>query len=227
MGSGRYRAETVAGRDIAAVRLTSGDAVVWAQPTAMAHARPTPEWAHIDARVQGACGDLLPVGGTYRLAIRHGLDVTVMYARCRMNAVSVSTEAPGTTIAGPATMPCDATSRQLEWTVGLRRGGETARVTCHPRVRPTGAAILQGQAWTVLGSEFKLSLGNARSAPIRVFPPESWAGQKVGLKEWAVMEGDTWVDRIGTRPRPIQNLTGLVSPDRKTARNSRRMVSWQ
>jgi hypothetical protein len=55
-------------------------------------------------------------------------------------------------------------------------------------------------------------LDDARSAPVRVFPPESWAGQEVGLEEWAVMEGNTWVDRLSTRPRPIRNLTGLGAP---------------
>jgi len=69
VASGRYRVETVAGRDVAAVRLSSGDAVVWTPITAVAPVRPTPEWAHIDARVEGALGGLLPLGGSYRLAI--------------------------------------------------------------------------------------------------------------------------------------------------------------
>ena len=94
-------------------------------------------------------------------------------------------------------LPADVTPHLVVWTFGLRRDGETAQVKYVPRVRPRGAAIFRGQVWTVLGSEFQLLLDDARSAPIRVFPPESWAAQKVGLEEWAVMEGDTWVDRLG------------------------------
>jgi hypothetical protein len=209
VASGRYRVEMVAGRDVAAVRLISGDAILWTPPTAIVPDRLTPEWAHIDARVEGAPGSHLPLGGSYRLVIRHGVDVEVIYARCRMDPASLSTGTPGTTFAGPVTLPPDATSGRMEWTFGLRRAGETARVKWVPRVRPAGAAILRGHVWTVLGSEFQLLLDDARSAPIRVFPPESWAGQNVGLEEWAVMEGDTWVDRLGARPRPIRNLTGL------------------
>ncbi len=209
VATGRYRVETVAGRDVAALRLSSGNAVVWTPPAVVTPVRLTPEWAHIDARVEGAWGGLLPLGASYRLALRHGVDVQVVYARCRMAPVPVSTATPGTTFAGPAILPADVTPHLVVWTFGLRRDGETAQVKYVPRVRPLGAAIFRGQVWTVLGSEFQLLLDDARSAPIRVFPPESWAAQKVGLEEWAVMEGDTWVDRLGARPRPIRNLTGL------------------
>jgi hypothetical protein len=212
VAAGRYRVETVAGRDVGAVRLSSGGAVVWTPSAAVVPVRLTPEWAHIDARVEGAWGGLLPLGAPYRLALRHGIDVEVAYARCRMDPVPVSTETPETTFAGPVILPSDVTPHLLVWTFGLRRGGETTQVKCVPRVRPVGAAIFRGQVWTVLGSEFQLLLDYARSAPIRVFPPESWAGQEVSMEEWAVMEGDTWVDRLGTRPRPIRNLTGLGAP---------------
>jgi hypothetical protein len=200
VASGRYRVATLAGRDVDAARLSSGGAIVWTPPTAASHGRPTPKWASVDARVEGAPEGLLPLGGSYRLAIRHGADVEVVYARCRMGPVPVSTETPGTTFAGPVTLPADATSGRVEWTFGLRRGGETARVKCSPHVRPAGAAILRGHVWTVLGPDSRLSVHGDRSAPIRVFPPGSWDGREVDREEWAVMEGETWVDRLGTRP---------------------------
>jgi hypothetical protein len=115
MASGRFRIETLAGLDVTKARLISDGDVFWTPPTS-GLPKQAPAWAHIDARVEGAPGGLLPLGGSYRLAVRHDVDVEIVYARCRMEPVRVSGEAPGTTCAGPVTSPTVAT--------GLVPGGQ-------------------------------------------------------------------------------------------------------
>lgn len=93
---------------------------------------------------------------------------------------------------------------ELSFTIGTRTDTSSVRITRALRIEVIGAAMLSPQGWIALQPEMTLTVEQARTLPIQVF--------RSHIKEWAIMEGDSWIGRPHVTPHPIGSVGGLGAP---------------
>ena len=208
-GALKLRVAALQGDLASGAKLTVGGVAVWEAQALIRPALPSWAWATLEVAGEAAGKSSIPMGDSYRVAIRHSADVLITFVRRGMEPLEPKPAGRGRTLAGPITSAASALARKTKWLIGLDRAGESARVS--PEFEPTrhGGAILRGEVWEVLDPANALDAGDARRSPVLIVPPKTWDGRDVPDKDWAVMEGEDWVSRPGLRPVILPNLSGM------------------
>jgi hypothetical protein len=205
----RLRLAALPGDAASTARLTLGGATVWEAKSSRIPSVPAWAWATLEVAGGAPGKSSIPMGHSYRIAIRHSSDVLITFVRLGMQPLEPKPEGRGLTLVGPITATTSAFALKSKWLIGLDRAGESARVS--PEFEPTwhGGAILRGEVWEILDPANILDAGDARRSPVLIAPPRTWDDHEVSAGDWSLMEGEDWVSRPGHRPRPLTSLSGL------------------
>jgi hypothetical protein len=211
IGEPEVQCSVLSGTDLAETRVLTGDTVLW-RPIFTNQPRDSePSWAQsVSVVLQEERDGEVELQMPNHLVVRHPTNVSVRFVRFQMRPLSFRGETEARTVAGPLMIPPGAARRTLEFTIGLICQSEQARITRRiPDVAITGAAKLHADVWTILPEQNPLSAEVARAHQFQVLPPRIWHGKPVEFREWALMEGSTWIGRLSHQPRPLGELAGL------------------
>jgi len=100
----------------------------------------------------------------------------------------------------PAYISGDA-SAKIQLTIGVKVNETLIRLHHLLPLPVMGATILAQDGWKVLGAETTLTVEQAQTLPTKF--------AVMDFERWHIFEGDTGIDRLWKRPRPIGTLAGL------------------
>ena len=171
-----------------------------------------PPWAlRTRLHVEGV-GDQIGLGEETNVTIVHPDDAHVTFVRWDGRPIEFARDGAGGAVAGPVSVNPDPASRSLVLHVGLRRGTESAQVRRALELDLVGVAQLTTEGWHARAPEGALLVDEGQSELFRIFPPSRWEDRPTELKDWAVMEGNTWVGRVWPDSRSLGSLAGLGAP---------------
>ena len=171
--------------------------------------REEPAWARsIDVALYDT-SQQIAFGDVVRAIIYYPDDVYVSFIRLNSKPIdfmegdsgSVITEA---VVVTPDTLFHGTHLAELSFTIGVRKEARSVRITRTVQVEVIGAAMLSLHGWTALQPDVTLTVEQAKTFPMQVF--------RSHMKQWALLEGDSWVGRPRPTPRPIGSLAGLGAP---------------
>jgi hypothetical protein len=168
-----------------------------------------PRWARsidialYDTSQQIAFGDVV------RAIIYYPDDIFVSFIRLNSKPIDFIVGDNGSVITEPVVVSPDMLFHgthlaELSFTIGVRKEVSSARVTRAVNVEVIGAAILSIQGWIALQPDRTMTVEQAKTFPVQIFRPH--------IKQWALLEGDSWVGRPRPTPHPIGSLAGLGAP---------------
>ena len=148
-------------------------------------------------------------GDAVRAIISYPEDISITFIRLNSKPIDFMEGDNGSVITEPVIVSPDMLFHgthlaELSFTIGVRKEASTARVTRAVNVEVIGAAILSIQGWTVLQPDTTMTVEQAKTFPVQIFRPH--------IKNWALLEGDSWVGRPRPTPYPIGSLAGLGAP---------------
>lgn len=168
--------------------------------------REEPRWAHlVDISLESDTNQI-SFGDKLQVLIRHPEHISLSFVRLCTKPISFSDQSEEIAITEPIVITPEMLFHgshlaELNFTLGARKDAASIRIDRSLRVEVIGAAMLSSEGWIALQPEMTLTVEQARTNPIQVF--------QAGLKEWAILEGDTWIGRPSGTPRPIGSLAGL------------------
>lgn len=189
------------------VQVLLGDAELW-RPIASSVEREVPEWAR-SVRV-GRRPLRVRIGEQAEFDLSHAEGVEVGLVRVNKRTVAFERVNARTTRLAPITVEADPGANRMRFTIEVWRGGERRVVKCDVQLPMHGAARLEDTGWVPMTSSQVITVDDALNLPSRVYPPLAVEGDKVS--DWVLLEGDVFINRLWTRPRPIEQLGGLGAP---------------
>jgi hypothetical protein len=148
-------------------------------------------------------------GDVVRAAIRHPKDVFILFVCLNSKPVDFADESEESTITEsilitPNMLFHGSHLAELCFIIGVRKGTSFARITRALSIEVVGGAMLSVQGWTALQPDMTITVEQAKTYPVQIFRPN--------IKNWALLEGDSWIGRPYLTPRPIGSLAGLGAP---------------
>ncbi len=173
--------------------------------------REEPRWAQsVDVSLYDTSNHV-SFGDLMQAAIHHPKDVFVSFIRLGSKPVDFTDETGESTLTEPIVINPDILFHgshlaELNFTIGVRKESSFARITRGLHIEVVGAAMLTIQGWAALKPDMTVTAGQAKTFPVQIFRPH--------IKEWALLEGDSWIGRPRATPHPIGSLAGLGAPMR-------------
>jgi hypothetical protein len=193
-----------AGWEPSEVRATLGDAELW-RPGVAGVERVAPDWVKSIQVIRRSLR--MRIGEPADFDLSHAEDIEIGLVRVNRRTVEFERVNDWTTRLAPITVDADPSAHRLRFTVEAWRGSEERVVTCDVQMLVHGAARLEDAGWVPLTSTQVITVDDALNLPSRVYPPLTDDGDNV--TDWVLLEGDVFIRRLWTRPRPIDQLGGL------------------
>ncbi len=173
--------------------------------------REEPRWALPVDIVLGSPSNQISFGDELQVLIHHPEPISITFVRLRAKPIIFEDQTPEIAITQLIVITPDMLFHgshlaELNFTLGVRKDAVSIPIDRSLKVEVIGAAMLSHEGWTALRPDMTLTVEQARTVPIQVFQSR--------LKEWALLEGDTWIGRPAGIPRPIGSLAGLGAPIR-------------
>ncbi len=145
-------------------------------------------------------------GDTVRATIHHAKNVQISYVLLGSKPINFTDETGESSITEPIAISPDmlfhgSNLAELYFTFGVRKEASATRITRALSVEVVGAAMLSIHGWTTLRPDITMTVEQAKTFPIQVFRPN--------IKNWALLEGNSWIGRPHLTPHPIASLAGL------------------
>jgi hypothetical protein len=148
-------------------------------------------------------------GDTVQVTIHHPKDVCISFIRLGSKPVNFAEKAGESIITEPIILNPEMLFHgshlaELSFTIGVRKEASSACIIRALSVEVVGAAMLSIQGWRALRPDMSITVEQAKTFPVQVFRPN--------IKNWALLEGDSWIGRPHLSPHPIGSLAGLGAP---------------
>lgn len=165
-----------------------------------------PRWARSVDITLNNTSNQISFGDAVQATIHHAKNVQIAYIRIGSKPINFTDETRESTITEPIVISPDMLFHgshlaELYFTFGVRKEGSFTRITRALSIEVVGAAILSNYGWTALRPDTTITVEQANTFPIQVFRPN--------IKNWALLEGDSWIGRPHLTPHPIASLAGL------------------
>ena len=173
--------------------------------------REEPRWTQsVDVSLYDSSNQV-SFGNLVRVAIHHPKDVFISFIRLGSKPVAFTDEIGESNLTepiaiNPGMLLHGSHLAELSFTLGVRKDSSFVRITRTLGIEVVGTAMLSTQGWTALRPDMILTVEQAKTFPIQIFMPH--------MKEWALLEGDSWIGRPQATPHPIGSLAGLGAPMR-------------
>ncbi len=168
--------------------------------------REEPRWAQsVDVSLRDTSNQV-SFGDLVQATIRHPKDVSISFIRLGSKPVDFTDEIGESTLTEPIAINPDmffhgSHLAELSFTIGMMKDSSFVRITRSISIEVLGAAMLTIQGWVAVKPDMTITVEQAKTFPVQIFRPH--------IKEWALLEGDSWIGRPQATPRPIGSLAGL------------------
>ncbi|MGZ3627274.1 MAG: hypothetical protein ACXWPS_03775 [Ktedonobacteraceae bacterium] len=173
--------------------------------------REEPRWAKtIDISLYNTSNQVY-FGDEVQATVRHPSDTSISFIRLGSKPIDFTDEDGETAFTESIAITPDMLFHgshlaELDFTIGVRKDASLIRITRALSIEVIGAAMLTAQGWIALGPEMAFTVEQAKTFPVQIF--------RSHIKQWALLEGDSWIGRPQLTPRSIGSLAGLGAPIR-------------
>jgi len=187
------------------VALMLGEEELW-RPTAKLDGQvKLPGWT---AEIRVRCrSSRVRLGEPLGLCISHPAGSHVTFVRINGRTRGFSATCPGETDVEPIQLDGEMPGGNLKMSLGVRMDDQHVSLHRVGRVAVEGVAMRCADGWKPLLPQDELDVRTARVNSIRILPPREDADQ--ALRDWGLLEGNTFVRRLSAHPGPLEGLSGF------------------
>lgn len=187
------------------VALLLGEEELWRPRAKLERQPPLPEWAS-GVRVTRR-QPKVRLGEPLELDITHPPTANVTFVRINGQTRAFSPSNEWQTGVEPIVLDGELRGGNLKVTLGVRLDECHLTLQRETTVSVEGVAMRSADGWIPLSPREDLDVRTARSNSFRMLPPRDDPDRS--LRDWGILEGNTFVRRVPAYPGPIEGLAGL------------------